>query len=191
VTFGGVEDRVTSAGVDLTLDTRTDPAFPRNAVLARAVWRASSFRSAPRMAHTYTLEGRGYVGLIGQMVLAVRALYEGAGEALPAFAQPLLGGGATLRGHRAGAYAGDQLAASSIELRVPLDSPMGLGRAGVKVFLDTGAVFAAGTSLRDATFHQGVGGGVFLSAPLVRFDLDVGHDLHHGARVHVAAGVSF
>jgi len=191
VTFGGVGDRVTSAGVDLTFDTRTDPAFPRNAVLARASWRASSFRSAPRTVHTYTLEGRGYVGLIGQMVLSVRALYEGAGEPLPAFAQPLLGGAATLRGHRAGAYAGDQLATSSIELRVPLDSPMGLGRAGVKVFFDAGAVFAAGTSLRDATFHQGAGGGVFFTAPLVRFDLDVGHDLHHGARVHVTAGFSF
>ena len=142
-------------------------------------------------AHAYTLEGRGYLGLVGQAVLSVRARYQGASEPLPRFAQSLLGGAATLRGHRAGAYAGDQLAASSIELRLPLDSPVGVGRAGVTVFFDVGAVFDAATSVRRARFHQGVGGGVFFIAPLLRLNLEAGHDLHHGARIHFTTGFTF
>ena len=122
-TFGTAEDRLVSYGAHLTLDTRLDPAFPRNALLAEVEWEATD----PREGHAfnvYRADAHGYVGLLGASVLAVGARYETADRALPAYAQPLLGGASTLRGFRAGAFAGDELFAASAELRVPFTSPL-------------------------------------------------------------------
>ena len=64
-------DRFTSYGADLTFDTRTDPTFPRNAIVARASWEALRFEKATDV-NRYTLEGRGYVGLVKSAVFSVR-----------------------------------------------------------------------------------------------------------------------
>jgi hypothetical protein len=63
-----------TVGADAALDTRGDPAFPRNAVYAGVGWNALHFERDPRI-NRYRLDGRGYLGLVGQAVLAGRAQY--------------------------------------------------------------------------------------------------------------------
>ncbi len=137
VAFGGAstpaletDDRLTASGVDLTLDTRVDPTFPRNAVYARAAWEHLDFASGPARQRT-TLDGRGYLGLFGSSVLAVRAMHGRADGPLPPYEQWLLGGPSSVRGFRTGSFVGDRVAAGSIELRLPFSSPLRVGKTGV------------------------------------------------------------
>jgi len=63
-------------GADLVVDTRIDPFLARNAVYARAGWERSNI---PGTAVNQTsLDAIGYLGLLGQSVLVVRAQREGA-----------------------------------------------------------------------------------------------------------------
>lgn len=185
-----LDDRFTTVGADLTVDTRHDPIFPRNAVYAQTGWERLNFSSGPSI-NRYRNEARGYLGVFGQTVLAVRALHQRVDRPLPPYEQPLLGGASILRGHHAGAFVGDNLFASSVELRVPLSSPMGVGRLGVSAFADAGAVYNHGARLRDASFHQGFGGGVFMLATLFQLNLDVAYGVDNKVRVHFMTGFSF
>jgi Surface antigen variable number repeat len=84
VHFGQVEDTLRTAGVQATLDTRLDPAFPRNAVYASVGWERLWFDRSPDTSRV-TADARGFVGLFGQVVLAARVQPKRAGEALPVF----------------------------------------------------------------------------------------------------------
>ena len=137
------------------------------------------------------IDARGFLGLFGRTVLAVRAQYQGASAAVPAYAQPLLGGIGSVRGHRVGARAGDKLAAASAELRFPLSSPLRFGMLGLRVFFDTGATYNANERLGQTQFSHGAGAGVFLNAAFLTLQLDAAKDLRGGARLHFATGVSF
>jgi outer membrane protein assembly factor BamA len=185
-----LDNRFITVGADAILDTRHDPIFPRDGVYARAAWESLNFRDGPTV-NRFQTELRGYVGLIGQSVLSLRALHDRADRPLPPYEQPLLGGGTTLRGFGAGAFAGDNLFASSAELRVPLSSPMGVSRLGVTIFVDAAASYNDGVRLRDAKFHQGVGGGVFLLATIFQLNLDVAYGIDNRVRVHFTTGFQF
>ena len=191
VRFGLIDERVAIYRVGLELDTRRDIGFPRDAVFARAVWQWLDPAGGAAAVSQPQLDARGFIGLFRQSVLALRAQYQGASAAVPAYAQPLLGGGGSVRGHRMGMRAGDRLAAASAELRFPLNSPMSFGKAGVRLFVDTGAVWDVDERVRTTRFSQGVGGGVFLGAAFVNLQLDLAHDLRGGARLHFATSVSF
>ena len=78
----------------------------------------------------------------------------------------LLGGAANLRGYRAGYQANDNLAAASVELRIPITSPLSIGRFGVKAFVDWGAAYAYGEKMADQVFERGIGGGAYLHMTL-------------------------
>lgn len=177
-------------GFDVVVDTRRDPTFPRNAVHASFAWDRLWFDTH---ADTWRRRAdlRGYVGLIGQSVLVVRGQHEWASDRLPPFERFLLGGAASLRGFRAGARTGDRLAAASAEVRMPISSPLRLGRAGIAMFADTGATSEAGTSLGDARFDTGVGGGFFVSALMFSLRVDVAHGIGGGTRAHVTLGAAF
>ena len=191
VRFGLISDRIVTYRVGLELDTRRNIGFPRDAVFARAVWQWLDAAGGAAAMSQPQLDVRGFIGLFGQSVLAFRAQGQGASAAVPAYAQPLLGGAGSVRGHRVGTRAGDRLAAASAELRFPMNSPLSFGRAGVRLFVDTGAVWDVDERLRKTRFSQGVGGGVCLSAAFVNLQLDLAHDLRGGARLHVATSVSF
>ena len=191
VRFGLIDERVAIYRVGLELDTRRDIGFPRDAVFARAVWQWLDPAGGAAAVSQPQLDARGFIGLFRQSVLALRVQYQGASAAVPAYAQPLLGGGGSVRGHRMGMRAGDRLAAASAELRFPLNSPMSFGKAGVRLFVDTGAVWDVDERVRTTRFSQGVGGGVFLGAAFVNLQLDLAHDLRGGARLHFATSVSF
>ncbi|MEO5820730.1 MAG: BamA/TamA family outer membrane protein [Vicinamibacteraceae bacterium] len=185
-----VDDRMTASGIDLTLDTRIDPTFPRNAVYARAAWEHLDFEAQPARNRT-TLEGRGYLGLLGSSVLALRAMHGRADGSLPLYEQWLLGGPASVRGFRTGSVVGDRITSASIELRMPFSSPLRVAKTGVAVFVDRGAVWSHDQRLADADWKQGYGAGVFAIATVFQFRLDVAHGQGRGTRAHVSAGLSF
>jgi hemolysin activation/secretion protein len=125
------------------------------------------------------------------MVAALRGQLVRSDGPLPSAEQPLLGGGDSLRGYRSGHRAGDNLAAVSAELRVPLNSPLRVSQFGVKGFIDAGTVWNSGTRLGDQRFERGIGGGVFVGAAVAMLNLDVAWPEDGKPRVHFALGVSF
>lgn len=192
VTFGSLDDRLWTAGADAAFDTRADPAFPRNALFLGAGWSGLHARSLDGRINRYTADTRGYWGVIGQAVLAGRVQYEAADAPLPPYERLLLGGASTLRGFRAGAFAGDRTLVTSAELRVPLTSVLRTARLGVTAFFDAAKAWDAGGRFDDAEWRRAAGAGVFLIAPVVRLNLDVARALEiDETRVHVAMGFAF
>jgi outer membrane protein assembly factor BamA len=190
VSFLGADDSFTHAGIDAVVDTRRDPLLARNAVFARAAWTHFDFASGGSNNQS-ELEARGYVGLIGQSVLVLRVLRDDATDPLPAYLQPMLGGLANLRGFKAGTAVGDTLVASSVELRLPLTSPLNVGKLGVSAFVDTGAVYDKSQRLGDQTFKNGIGGSVWVAAAFVRANIAVAHGIGSSTRVHFGASLAF
>ena len=184
-----VEDTVSRFGGDVTLDTRVDPAFPRNAV--HATFGIDRVRFDAGHANQKKVDARGYVGLFGQMVLAVRGLSITTDTPLPTYEHNLLGGAANLRGYDAGYKAGDNLAAASAELRIPITSPLNVGRFGVKAFVDWGTIYGVGDKLADQAFDRGIGGGAYLHLTLVSVSLDVARSRSGNTRFHFGLGVTF
>jgi outer membrane protein assembly factor BamA len=199
VSFAGRPDRFVQSGADLTFDTRLDPVLPRNAVYIKAGWEHLLFTHAaggdgPTAAggiNRTDLDARGYLGLVGQNILSVRAQRLDADRPLPPYLQPLLGGMATVRGFRSGTAAGDTLVATSAELIVPLTSPLNIGKIGVSAFVDYGAAYPKGARLADQTMKRGAGGSVWFSAAFFRMNVAVAHGRGASTRVHVGANVSF
>ena len=192
VEFGDAYDaRHTAAGLHAIVDTRIDPSFPRNAIHTRAGWERLAFSSGGGDAGRWLTDARGYIGVGGSMVLALRGQLERSNSPLPAAEQALLGGSDSLRGYPAGHRAGDSMAAISAELRVPLTSPLNFGRFGVKGFIDAGTTWASTERLADQRLERGIGGGVFFGAAVFVLDLDVGWPEHGSPHVNFGMGVSF
>jgi hypothetical protein len=196
VSFMTRSDRVVDAGADLIVDTRTDPVLARNAVYGRASvvhlrFADPAMATGIRSANRLELEARGYLGLIGQNILAVRILKEDSDRPLPPYLGPLLGGTSTLRGFRAGMATGDTLVAMSAELLAPVTSPLSVGKLGVSVFADRGAVYDKGKRLADQTLKTGYGASVWFAAAFLRLNLAVAHGMGASTRVHVGATASF
>jgi outer membrane protein assembly factor BamA len=181
--------RHVAAGPHVTFDTRINPLFPRNAVHTRIDWEHIAFETGS--AGRWNADARGYIGVSQWAVVALRGQLVRSDAALPQAEQSLLGGEDSLRGYRAGYRAGDNLAAVSAELRVPLNSPLRVSQFGVKGFIDAGTVWNSGTRLSDQRFDRGIGGGVFIGAAVAMLDLDIAWPEDGKPRVHFAMGVSF
>ena len=197
VSFGEVDDRMTSGGMFAEIDTRRDPLFPRHAVFARTSWTHLTFEHPEQSGvpdggrSRWQHDVRGYLGVIGQVVLAARLQVDAVDAPLPAYAQPIFGGADTLRGIRAGYSVGDNLWSAMLEARAPLTSVLRSTRFGVLAFYDTGATWNHGQHWRDAGREEGVGGGIFLVNPFIQFQFSVARGLGRSTRVHVSTGVSF
>ena len=189
VTFGGFAARHDAAGVHVVFDARLDPSFPRNGVLASTSWERLAFEYGS--AGRWMTDVRGYVGVYRGAVLALRARTVRADAPLPPSEQMLLGGSDSLRGYRAGYLAGDGIATTSAELRMPFTSPLNVGRFGVKLFADHGTTWPAGTSLSTRHFDQGAGGGIYFGAAVVNAGIDVAWPRHGSPRWHFGLGVTF
>jgi outer membrane protein assembly factor BamA len=190
VTFGDAYDaRHTAGGLHAVFDTRIDPSFPRNAVHVRLAWERLAFQAG--RAHLWRTDVRGYVGAGGPTVLALRGQLATSNTALPFAEQRLLGGSSSLRGYATGHRVGDNLAAGTIEVRQPLNSPLSIGRFGVKAFVDAGTTWAAGGRLGDQRFERGIGGGVYFGAGPFIMDLDVAWPAQGNPRTHLGLGVGF
>jgi outer membrane protein assembly factor BamA len=202
--FADLTDRFAHASGDVVFDTRVDPLLPRNAVYARASWERLFFdgrwvrlkpdttgRDDADASARWELDARGYVGLVGQSVLAVRALRQDANGSLPLYLKPLLGGLATVRGFGAGEAAGDTLVAMSAEVIVPLTSPLEIGKIGVSAFADAGTAYDKGERFADQIVKRGYGGSLWFSAAFLRLNIAVAHGRGTSTRVHVGGNVSF
>jgi hypothetical protein len=177
-------------GADVALDTRGDPAFPRNAVYAGAGWDGLHFERDPRI-NRYRLDGRGYLGLVGQAVLAGRVQYFTSDAAMPIHERYILGGASTLRGFRAGAFHGNRAIVTSGELRVPLTSVISGATLGLNLFHDAAKAVDHDVSLRETRWQRSTGAGVFLIASVVKLNLDIARAHDHGTRVHLSTGFAF
>jgi hypothetical protein len=203
--FEGVADQFAQVRGDVVLDTRVDPVLARNAVYARAGWEHLSFGNGPLAtpsqpggyagyqgsANRTDLDARGYLGLIGQAVLAGRLLREDSDRPLPPYLEPQLGGLSNLRGFRAGTAVGDTLVTMSSELILPLTSPIKVGKIGVSAFLDRGTVYNKGERFSDQTLLDGYGGSVWFAAAFLRLNIAVAHGRGASTRVHVGGNVTF
>jgi outer membrane protein assembly factor BamA len=196
LTFAPLRERFWTTGADVTLDTRRDPAYPSDAVLASAAWSrlnaigATSFGPG-RSIDRYRLDARGYKRLFRQNVLAVRVGYDTASAPLPLYEQWLLGG-SNLRGTRGGEFAGDKRFGWSAELRMPFSSPLSTGRTGFNVFMDGGATAPYGARIFDAPRQRSAGAGVWLTAAIFSLNFDVARSLDgRKTRVHFGTGFSF
>ena len=94
---GSSKTKCQAVGGDVTIDTRVDPAFPRNAI--HATFGIDRVRFDAGRANQKKVDARGYVGLFGQTVLAVRGLSITTDRPLPIYEHNLLGGSANLRGY--------------------------------------------------------------------------------------------
>jgi outer membrane protein assembly factor BamA len=189
VEFGPAYDqRHSAAGFHAVFDTRIDPSFPRNAIDTRVGWERLFFGDS---AGRWSTDARGYIGVGGSLVLALRTQWITSTTALPFAEQSLLGGSDTVRGYRTGYRAGDNMAAASAELRIPLNSPLTVGRFGLKTFVDAGTVWNSGQHFSDQQFDRGIGGGVYLGAGPFIMDLDVAKPKTGNVRAHFGMGVTF
>ena len=189
VSFLDADDRFFDLGTELVLDTRLDPWLARNAVYASAGRRHVTF--GERGPANFTeLEAHGYLGLLGQAVLVASARKNGADTSLPDYLKPLLGG-QSVRGFKAGTTAGDNLVTGSLELRVPLTSPLKLGKIGVSAFIDAGTVYDEGQRFADQTLRRGAGGSVWFTATVVRFNVAVARGSEGLTRVHANGNLRF
>jgi hemolysin activation/secretion protein len=185
----------------VTLDTRVDPAYPRNAVMASLGWERLGYSGIvpppdtgtpvdrTGSFHRTTTDLRGFVGLLGSSVLAVRGLSVLASSPPPPYEQALVGGASTLRGYDAGYRAGDNLVAASAELRVPLTSPIDVGRFGVRAFADWGAVYPHGARMADQRLEAGYGGGVFIHLTVLTMGMDAAWSEYGDFNFHFSMGV--
>ena len=194
--FAGRSDRFVREAA--YLDCGGPPANARrNTVVVRAGIERLAIDGGVGSITRPRLDARAYRAVGGQAVLAARLYFAGASAPLPPYEQALLGGspaaGGTLRGWRAGAAAGDRIAAASMELRLPITSVLSEGRIGLRFFYDTAAVYDADRPIRNARFQEGAGAGVFFLPPGFGFpmSIDVAGDPDGGVRVHVSAGFGF
>lgn len=190
VRFDDIEEDLTTVGGDVALDTRLDPGYPRNAVFLLASIERVRFEAGHVLTRT-RLDGRGYLGLIGQTVLAVRATREGATSPQPRYLQPLLGGWSSLRGFEAGRFHGDIVVTGSAELFVPLTSPLKVGRLGVSGFVDHGVAYDHGLTFSDQARHTGIGGSLWFTATGFKLSLSVAHGRGATTRVNFGGGFTF
>ena len=103
----------------------------------------------------------------------------------------LLGGWSSLRGFKAGSFVGDTMVTGSIELRIPLTTPLSVGKLGVSVFADTGTAYEKGQRFRDQTLRTGIGGSVWFTAAAFRMGLSVAHGRGADTRVNFGGGLTF
>ncbi len=193
VDFGALSDGVTSFGADVRFDSRNDPAFPSNSIFVSEGWSALWADSVATKVNRYRSDARGYLRLVRQLVLAVRAQYDTADAPLPLYERYLAGGSPTIRGYDAQSFSGDKRLVTSAELRLPLTSVLSGARLGVDAFYDAGKVANYGESVRDAPWQRGAGGGLFLIAAIVKANLDFGYgaDQGGGFHAHLTAGFTF
>jgi surface antigen Omp85-like protein/POTRA domain-containing FtsQ-type protein len=192
VEFGAIDDRQWTLGTDVAFDTRGDPAFPRNAVLASTGWNGLHVIGSEPRIDRYTSDLRGYVGVYRQAVVAARVRYSIADATLPPYERLLVGGSPTLRGFSTGTFDGDRSLLASAELRVPITSVLSGAKLGVSAFMDAAKIYDVGTRLSDAPWRRGAGGGIFLIASIVRINLDVAYGIGTGdTHVHLSSGFTF
>jgi outer membrane protein assembly factor BamA len=190
VTFAELDDTYRTIGADVTIDTRTDTALPRTALVLTASVERVFMDRGPTIDRT-RIDGKAFLGIWREYVLMIHVVHENASTAVPPYFRPILGGYSTLRGFQTGFLTGDTLAAASIELRIPLTSPMNIGKLGLSVFSDWGTAYERRQHFRDQPIYNGVGGTVWYAVASFRISMAVAYGQRAGTRVHFSGGIGF
>ncbi len=190
VSFLDARDVVKSFDGEIVFDTRVDPLLPRDAVYARATVGRVYVGGEPGTTRA-DLVATGYLGLIRQTILVANVERRAASAPLPPYLKPLLGGNSNLRGFEAGSFVGDTVVTGSLEVRVPLTSPLSIGKLGVSVFADTGKAYDYGERFSGEPYHTGVGASVWVVATAFQVSLAVAHGLGASTRVNFGIGLTF
>lgn len=190
VSFGAVSQSYASFAVDVTLDTRDNPALPRNAVLVTATAERVFFEHGAALTRT-RVDANGYIGLFRQHVLQLHAVVEDANRPEPVYMRSILGGWSTVRGYKTGFLTGDTLVAGSIEWQVPITSPRSFGKLGVSAFADWGTAYEHGQAFKQQPLYRGVGGTVWFTIASFRLSMAVGYGQGSGTHVHFSGGFGF
>lgn len=198
VAFGGDRDHIWTSTLDATYDTRREPTFPVDAILTEAAWTElhglgpSSFGGPGAAIAMYTLDGRAYKRIYRQNVLALWTRYDTASAPLPDYEERLLDG-TWIRGVNSSLFAGDKRLIWSAEVRSPITTPLNdLGRMGIDVFMDGGAVAPYGSRLADQREVKSAGGGVWVIFTLIQLNFDIAHSLNgEGTSFHFGTGFNF
>jgi hypothetical protein len=186
------------AAMEFRHDSRDVPAAPRRGFVLEAggSWYPAAFEVTDpfgevhgRVATYLSASGPGDPTLAIQ--LGAKKVF-GTRGSIPFHEAAFLGSTGTLRGYRSDRFAGDGAVYGSAELRLQLTSLFLAvpGRQGVFGFVDRGRVYLEGE--RSTTWHQGVGGGVwlgFLNRAAV-IAAGVGHS-DEGNRVFGRVGFTF
>ena len=192
ISFGTLDDDLWTLGTSAGIDTRLDPAFPGNAIWTTVGWTGMHFRTIPGTVNRLSADGRGYLRVFRQIVLAGRAAYTGADTSLPLYERLLIGGSSSVRGFGTGAFDGDRTFVTSAEVRVPLTSVLKGAKLGVTVFYDAGKAWDFEGRMKDARWHRGAGAGAFLIASILRINLDIARGIRTGdTHVHLSSGFTF
>ncbi|HUU32523.1 MAG TPA: hypothetical protein VMW48_00605 [Vicinamibacterales bacterium] len=188
VRFGDERAEVTAYTADLTLDTRLDPSFPRNAAWGRAELGRLNVAAGVRRRHR--VDGHVALGLPAGSALTLSAFQLSSDGALPGYEQAMIGGGPSLRGYRVGYRVSDNAAGASASWALPLGSPLNVARTGVRLFADWAGVYQAGTNWQAAAYDRGLGAGWFAHAPGFTLGLDVARGRDQW-RAHFRMGTRF
>jgi outer membrane protein assembly factor BamA len=191
VRFDARSSDLASIGAGILFDTRQNINVPRDAVYAGFFYKRLSILSGGPGYNLYTLDFRGYKGLIGQTILAGQFLYQGTDGRLPDYERHFLGGANTLRGYKPGAFTGDNSAVASLELRVPLTPLRKMYSAGIEGFIDSGAIYEYGMSMGNAQFKHGAGLGAYFLIAGFGLKADLAYNMHDAFRVHFGTGFRF
>jgi outer membrane protein assembly factor BamA len=192
VELGGVGGEQLELGARAIVDTRQDQQLPRDAFYARGAWDRLALLGGGRDIHRLTADLRAYKSFVGRSIIAAQAYWRGAGDRLPDWERPYLGGARTLRGYETGAFIGDNIVLLATELRIPITPPAPVGLVGLNFFFDSGAVYDHGTSLRKARFRNGVGAGVYFFAAFIGIQVDVAYGLaSEELHFHFSTGFRF
>lgn len=188
VRFAGRRETVGHVGGELVVDTRVDPAFPRNAVWGRTgVERLDVETGTRRRLRT---DVNGALGLPLGAVVGARAFLISTDGDLPAYEQTMIGGGLALRGFRRGYRVDDNAAGTSLWIARPFGSPLDVARHGLRVFVDWAAAYDAGRKWQDADYDRGAGIGWFANLMALNAYVDVGRG-NGRWRAHVRFGTGF
>ena len=118
---------------------------------------------------------------------------EDANRPLPPYLQSLLGGWSSLRGFAAGSFIGDTMVTGSLELRIPLTTPLSVGKLGVSAFVDTGKAYDKGQRFDDVSRSQTRRSAAASGSrrPRCKVSFSVARGLGADTRVNFGGGLSF
>ena len=187
--FGDTEDTLRTAGFEATLDTRGDPAFPRNAIYASLGWIVSGSITRPTRIASVPMSAA-FSACSDRACSRCGCSRSAARIRCPSLNSPCW----AARRH------------SAASARLPLRRSARRGDAGAahpdlvaaehrprrhRHLRHSGATYDAHTTLDHAKFDTGIGAGWFLQLPVLSFRIDVAHGLGGSTRAHVTLGVTF
>jgi hypothetical protein len=83
------------------------------------------------------------------------------------------------------------MVSGSMELRLPISSPLSFAKLGLSAFVDTGTTYGTGARFKDQDLHTGIGGAVWVTITAFRMGVSVAHGLGATTRANFGASLTF